>query len=165
MACPPAGPWAAPRWAMGQGSLCWSLCPPEEEVTALRPRSFSHRPWDAPHACHFAFVPQTQLGASWAPTLPSQDSTPGPSAGPYSSRTLWLGLVGAYSVPKQAPVTAEVSEAPWPARHTPKATHILSKPHQGLHCPSQELLMFYWNYGGNRHISLLKPADQVFFSF
>lgn len=37
MVCLPVGPWAAPLWEMGPGSLCWSLCPPEEEVRALRP--------------------------------------------------------------------------------------------------------------------------------
>lgn len=75
-ACPPGGPWAAPLWGTGTGSPCWSLCPPEEEATALRPGFQPPTPrlmGKTPQ-----LLPQTQLRASSAPTLPSQGGTQGP---------------------------------------------------------------------------------------
>lgn len=112
MACPPAGPWAAPLWATGPGSLCWSLCPPGEGATALRPktRALATHPEThgedspaIPHSRHLAFVPQTQLGASSSLAMPSQDGAQGPQCQPLFLQDICrLRLVGAYLVPRQA---------------------------------------------------------------
>lgn len=129
-ACPPGGPWAAPLSGTGTGSPCWSLCPPEEEATALRPEFQPPTPrlmGKTPQ-----LLPQTQLGASSAPTLPSQGGAHrAPSARPCSSTTP-VGLVGASLVPKQAHVSSRgtLSMMAWTLHPQDScATNILSKPH------------------------------------
>lgn len=140
MACPPAGPWAAPLWATGPGSLCWSLCPPGGEATALRPItrvSATHPETQGedssavPHSCHLAFVPQTRLGASSAPAMPSQNGTQVPA--PIPAGYLWVEAGGSIFSPQTSSHEQQKHlKHRCPGLHTPSrlmCQEHLTKPH------------------------------------
>lgn len=62
---------------------------------ATQPKTHGEDSPATPHSCHLTFVPQTQLGASLAPALFSQDIAQGPEC-----RPLFLGAKGSIFSPQ-----------------------------------------------------------------